>query len=376
MHKVAFFPIGNADCCRVDLEKGPKLLFDYADMRDPADPEDRRIALGDELRRDLEEAGRDAFDVVGFTHLDDDHIHGASEFFSLDHAAKYQGGKRIKIRDLWVPAAAITEEGLEDEARIIRTEARFRLEKGYGVRVFSRPDRLREWLKARNIRLEDRAHLITDAGQLVPGFRKDTEGVEFFIHSPFARRLDDGGIEDRNSDALVLQGWFSCGTVDTKLLLTADAPHEILTEIVQITQRHKNDSRLEWDIYNVPHHCSHLSLGPERGKDVTEPVSDVEWLIEAQGQDRGIVVSTSKVIPKRDDDPQPPHRQAANYYKEATAKRKGQFIVTMEHPSTDRPRPLEITIDTLKATVKRTASGGSAAILTSSAPRAGMRHGR
>lgn len=376
MHKLTFFPIGNADCCRVELERGSKLLFDYADMRDPADPGDRRIPLGDELRRDLRESGRDAFDVVGFTHLDDDHIHSASEFFWLDHAPKYQGGERIKIRDLWVPAAAITEEGLEDEARIIRTEARFRLEKGYGVRVFSRPDRLREWLRLRKLRIEDRAHLITDAGQLVPGFSKGTEGVEFFVHSPFARRLDDGGIEDRNSDALVLQAWFQCGSVGTKLLLTADAPHEVLTEIVQITKRHGNDSRLEWDIYNVPHHCSYLSLGSEKGEDATEPVPEVSWLIETQGQDRGIVVSTSKVIPSGDADPQPPHRQAANYYKNAIAKKRGQFIVTMEHPSEDKPRPLEITIDTLKATVKRTVSGGSAAILTSSAPRAGMRHGR
>jgi hypothetical protein len=56
--------------------------------------------------------------VVAFTHLDKDHIGGASDFFYLEHATKYQDKNRIEIKTLWVPAAAIVEEGTEDEARI------------------------------------------------------------------------------------------------------------------------------------------------------------------------------------------------------------------------------------------------------------------
>lgn len=48
-----------------------------------------------------------------------------SDFFYLEHAKKYQNGDRIKIKELWVPAAMITEEGSEDEARILQSEARF-----------------------------------------------------------------------------------------------------------------------------------------------------------------------------------------------------------------------------------------------------------
>jgi len=32
----------------------------------------------------------------------------------MDHAATYQGDDSIKIRELWVPAAAILEDGLDD----------------------------------------------------------------------------------------------------------------------------------------------------------------------------------------------------------------------------------------------------------------------
>jgi glyoxylase-like metal-dependent hydrolase (beta-lactamase superfamily II) len=147
MHKMTFYPLGNADCCKIDLSNGGKLLFDYANMRDDEDEADLRINLAKALKDDLQDAKRQDFDVVAFTHADDDHIHGFSEFFYLEHAEKYQAEDRVKIKDLWVPAAIITEEGAEDEARILRTEARHRLKKGKGIRVFSRPDRLKDWLK-------------------------------------------------------------------------------------------------------------------------------------------------------------------------------------------------------------------------------------
>jgi hypothetical protein len=55
-------------------------------------------------------------------------------FFYLEHASKYQDADRIKIRELWVPAAAIIEDGCKDEDRIIRAEARHRLRSGKGIR--------------------------------------------------------------------------------------------------------------------------------------------------------------------------------------------------------------------------------------------------
>ncbi len=203
MHKLTFYPLGNADCCKIDLSNDQKLLFDYAHTRDGEDENDTRIDLAKVLREDLEADERDYFDVVAFTHADDDHIRGSSDFFYLEHAKKYQNGGRINIKELWVPAAMITEEGSEDEARILRSEARFRLKQGKGIRVFSRPERLKEWLEKEGLTIEDRKSLITDAGQLVPGFDKSTEGVEFFVHSPFAAHVNDK-LEDRNESSLIL----------------------------------------------------------------------------------------------------------------------------------------------------------------------------
>lgn len=367
MHTLTFFPMGNADCCLMDLACGQKLLFDYANFYNPNDSEDLRIDLASTIQDKLGE--HDYFDVVAFTHADDDHVHGTSEFFYLEHAKKYQGTGRIKINQLWVPAAIIIEKKLEGDARIIQAEAQYRLRKGEGIRVFSRPDKLKEWFSEENIEFADREHLITDAGQILPDFTKLAQGVEFFVHSPFAERVD-GELVDRNDCSLVVQATFQSNDHETNLILSADVTAEILSDMVNVTKYHKNEARLAWDIFKLPHHCSSYSLSEEKGKDITEPIPEVKWLYE-QGTRGGILVSTSKPIPTQDDDNQPPHRQAANYYRQVEKKIKGQFIVTMEHPRPAEPAPLVITIDDSGATVEKKLRIGSVMVTSVRAPRAG-----
>ena len=368
MHSLTFFPLGNADCCRTDLINGMKILFDYANCCDPDDNEDLRINLADALRDDLKEAGRDYYDVVAFTHADSDHICGASDFFYLDHAKKYQDDDRIKINELWVPAAMILESNLDGDAYVLRAEARYRLKKGKGIRVFSRPDRLKDWLESEGIKLEDRIHLITDAGQLVPGFNLSSEGVEFFVHSPFAVR-QDGELIDRNENSLVVQAKFAYEGQDTRVILGGDATYDVWTDIVNITKYHKREDRLKWDAFKVSHHCSYLSLSDEKGEIKTEPVDEVKWLFE-QGEARGIIVSSSKPIPESYEEIQPPHRQAANYYREKASAIDGEFVVTMEHPTKSKPKPLVIKIDDSGAVIKKQIITGAAAVI-SRLPRAG-----
>jgi hypothetical protein len=371
MPKLTFFNLGNADCTRIDLANDDQLLFDYAAMRDANDPSDKRCDLAAELRRDLRARGRQWYRVVGFTHLDRDHICGSSEFFYLEHAQKYQEGPRIKINELWVPAAAITEEGCEEEDRIIRAEARYRLKKGKGIRVFSRPEALKDWLEAEGISFDERKHLITDAGQLVPGFTTLIDGVEFFVHSPFAARQNECELVDRNGNCLVLHATFVVGQQRTKVFLGADAKYESLVEIVNITRFHQREDRLEWDVMKIPHHSSYLSIGPEKGKDKTKPVPETAYLYEDMGLDRAIMISTSCPIPSNDESNQPPHRQAAKYYQDCSATRSGKYRVTMEHPRESRPEPLVVEIDGTKARIVEAFTGGITSVVSRPAHRAG-----
>ena len=306
---------------------------------------------------------------MALTHLDDDHIANSTEFFHLEHAKKYQGEDRKTIAELWVPAAAILETGLTGEAEVWRSEARHRLRKGEGVRVFSKPSKLKDWLESEGLTLAEREHLITDAGRLVPGFDRAVDGVEFFVHSPFAKHAD-GGTVLRNESAIILHATFEVAGRKTRYLMVGDSSWEILEEIVDITRTKGRDERLEWDLYNVPHHCSYLALGPEKGSERTEPVPNVQWLLD-RCQVRGIAVSSSDPIPKEDTN-DPPHRQAAATYRKAIAVNAGgKFVVTMEHPSRDKPKVLEVEIGARGATIKTLGAVGVTSVTSNATPRAG-----
>ena len=373
MHKLTFYPLGNADCCRIDLADGRKVLKDYANMRNADDPDEKRCDLPSLLRQDLRESRKAGFDVLAISHLDDDHFHGMSEFFELRHAKKYRGGDRVPFDEMWVPAAIVTEPDKSDEALLVQKEARHRLREGYGVRVFSRPKRLKDWLKKNGLTLEERRHLITDAGQLVPGY--DAGGVEFFVHSPFATRQDDNEVVQRNDDALVLHVTLTSGHRQSRVFLAADVPHEVLTDIVAVTEARGNGERLEWDINKLSHHCSYKSLGPRGDDGKVVPAANVERLFEDYGRPRSYVVSTSKPIPlpntPEDKDVQPPHRDAADYYKRVARGHGGSFVVTMEHPSETTPRPMTFHLDEYGVTLKKVRSSGAAGVVTVPAPRAG-----
>jgi len=371
MHKLTFFPLGNAETMLIDLENGRKLLVDFADVRDYNNQFDLRCKLSDRLRDDLNTSNRDDYDVVAFSHLDNDHVFKASEFFWFEHASKYQSDDRAKIAELWVPAAAIVETGVDGDAQVIRAEARYRLKNGKGIRVFSAPDTLRDWFDSEGLDLTAyrASGIVVDAGQVIPGFDLSCDGVEFFVHSPFASRTDDGTLIERNRDAMVLQATFQVGAQLTRALITADVTCDELDEIVRMTRLRKRDERLLWDIYDIPHHCSYKSIGPEKGKEQTEPTHNVAWLME-QGHSGAVLVSSSDSTPSQDTD-QPPHRQAAAFYRKIADDLEGEFVVTMEHPKSTGPEPLVIEIGDRGAVRRKLVVPAAVSVVSAPAPRVG-----
>jgi ribonuclease BN (tRNA processing enzyme) len=348
--KITFYPLGNADTALIRLADSRLILVDFANMRNPSDKDDNRCDLPAELRRALADAGKKDFAAVCFTHLDADHVKGMKDFFWLDYLISSQVDGRPKIGELWVPASAITETGVEDDAWSVRQEARYRLKNGSGIKVFSRPEALKAFLEENKLTVEDRKDCIVDAGQAVPGFSVDgSEAAEFFVHCPFAWRTNERGLEDRNQDSIVFQATFRESGEDTYVLFGSDVESETISQIVATTKRHNREARLLWDVLKLFHHCSYKSLDKDnKGEDETVPIPDAKWLIEDQGRDSCIIVSPSKPIPKKgtkeDDDPQPPHRQAAAYYRRVIKEKDGEFRVTMEHPSQHAPKPFSIEI--------------------------------
>ena len=290
----------------------------------------------------------------------------------MEHAEKYQDEDRKKIIEMWVPAAILLETNLKEDAQILRAEARHRLKKKEGIKVFSRPDQMKAWCDAQNdISYDEVKHLFVDAGTLVPGFSKDGEGIEFFVHSPFVSKTKE---INRNDEAIVVQATFN-NNRETKIILGSDISHKVWNDIVEVTKYKENEERLEWDLFNISHHCSYLALSEEKGDSETIPDDKIKWMFEDQGHVASTIISTSNPIPTENTD-QPPHRQAARYYEKVTDKLGGEFKVTMDHPSTKNPKPMVFTIkDDEGAKLVKTLAPPSIMIGSRKPPRAGYGEG-
>lgn len=380
-HQIVFYPVGNGDTSQVVLGQGRRVLFDFCHRKKADNVETPEIDLKKRLKDELDTAGRDYFDVVAFTHADADHIQGSTEFFELQHATKYQGAGRIKIKQLWVPAAIAMESAANDQQSeefvILRQEARYRLLEGKDILIFSKPQELFDWLvpklKERGEAADSRDHLFIDAGRLVPGFDLMTDGAEFFCHSPFIKHFEKGDFI-RNSAALVFNVRLLAGANTFDYLEVGDAHWEDLEDIVRITKFHKNDDRLAWDLINIPHHCSYKSLSDEKGDTETEPKPLVKELLLAGKSDSYIVSCSKPVVDVKQsyDQIQPPHIQARKSYERYLKEVDGRkFLVTMEEPNATKPEPLVFEVTAGGVSWTKMALIGAPAILTSRPSRAG-----
>lgn len=360
--ELVFFPIGNAETCLLSLNNGSKILFDYADMFDGSATDDRY-----DIKKEL--GAIKEFEIVLFSHAHDDHTRGASDFFFLDHAKKYQSDTRAKIKELWVSAAFLLDTDLENnsDAKILREEARYRLKNGYGVKVFANPNNLSDWLKEHEIKYEDVDHLIVHAGQTLE--LPDTlEGeMKVFVHAPFSDESEE--VNDKNDPSIVLQVCLINDKHETNILITGDTPYQVLDKIVDISTENDNEKYLAWDIYDIPHHCSYTGLNDKGEKEVRviTPTENIQWLLTQSGKNAYMVASCVKIT----EETSPPHISAKRAYEKYSAE-DVSFLATMEHTplSGGKPTPIKFLIDSMGVTLRQARM--QEVYLKKSAPRAGM----
>ena len=244
-----------------------------------------------------------------------------------------------------------------------------------GIKVFSKPKRLmdnwlRQALKARGEPESARDHLFVDAGEIVDGFSLATDGIEFFCHSPFIKHCDEGD-DLRNEAALIFNVRLSADGANYNFLQIGDSTWEVLEDIVSITKSHKNEDRLDWNLLNIPHHCSYLALSDEKGEKETVPKPLVKELL-LHGKKDAYLVSSSVPIPDSEDTKQPPHFQAKKAYETYRKEIQGRrIVVTMEEPTTKKPEPITFEVSKGGVSLPK-AITGIPAILGSTPPRAGL----
>ena len=356
---ITFFPLGNAETILLELSNGKNLLFDYADTH-TNDLSDKRINLADELK------DKELFDVVMFSHAHDDHVCGAKDFFEFDHAQKYQGDGRAVVKELWVSSAFILDKELDSEdARVIRQEARHRLKNKNGILVFAEPDELGVWLESNGMSSDDVDGLIIHAGTILDNSLHSLgDEVQFFVHAPFSE--DAEGVTDRNEPSIVMQVRLKNQSRETNILITGDTSHSVLEKIVIRSEDNNNSEYLSWDMYDIPHHCSYLSLSDEKGDKMTTPTDVIIRLLLDYSQPNSVMVASCKPVSENSANDQPPHIEAKKAYEHFSGNKK--FLATMEYPTKQNPKPLRYCIDSFGIQEKLPRS---ASILASPAPRAG-----
>ena len=382
MQSVTFYPVGNGDTSLIETKSGKLILMDFYQRPSPIDPTKPEFDVAAALRAKLAAADRNYLDVVAFTHADLDHINGSTDFFHLVHAKKYQGDGRIFIKDLWVPAAMLLE--IEDdnagseELMVWGREARHRLKNKTGIKVFSHPDELTDLITHLELTIAEVAEFIIDAGTVLNTFTLQHDEVEFFVHSPLMQRCDKSGADIKrvkNSTALVFNVRFNAEGQIYDYLAIGDATASVLDDIVTITQLKNRPDRLQWDLLNIPHHCSYLALADIGCKSThtTEPTAKVKELLNMGKKGSYMICSSEAFNSGKTAEAaiHPAHIQARRTYEAyLTAVEGRQFIVTGENGDTNRPAPVVVQIQKSGLSVKAVSETASVAVMTAaSTPR-------
>lgn len=377
-HTIKFYPVENADCTLIKLGNGMTVIVD-CQLFNNLNNEDGNQVRYDVKKDLLKELAKDSngypyVDLFVSTHPHDDHCKGFDGNFYHGNPDDYDLKKNeneIIIGELWVTPRGIGNE-LADSAETIRQEAKRRRKLYDEDATFT--GNYGNFLRI--IGYNKQANFDTRYG-FVPGTLvtsvngRDFVWLEMFIHAPFKEDVDKSKEEDdKNATSIVVQYSFKAQMKDNstaivcKLLMGGDAEHEIWQHIID---NNVDDSRLEWNLFMTPHHCSWTFFNDSNNKGEVMPSAEI-ILSKQLNNNSYIIASSVKIL---DDDNNPPCYQAKTEYKNRL-KNKDNFLNTaVDNTEGAIPQPIVFKIDNHgKRKVQSISSSGSS-VISRPAPRAG-----
>jgi hypothetical protein len=337
-----FWPVGTGDSSTVVVNEEIVIQVDLHDLAKADDDDTHEVPIVDLLVDALPKGkdGRPYLAVFVLTHADKDHCSGFKEL--LD---------RVTIGELWATPRLWREFDDPDAPELCKDAMAFQeesvrrveatLKAGADGKDPASGDRIlvvgydTDHDKHAYSELPDR-YLATPGDTITELDGEDFAGrFEAFIHAPFK----DDCAEARNETSLSMQvALTEDGGRDGKMLLFGDLAHDTIMKIFTYSEANKREEYLEWDLLLAPHHCSKkVMYVREDGRDVRK--DDVLQAFERHARDGAVIVSSSCPIPPKDvEGNNPPHRKAADRYREIIDS--GNFLCTMEWPTKDAPSPV------------------------------------
>lgn len=336
VHILKFYPVNNADCTLIKLSNGKTVIID-SQIIDAYDKDGNLVSFdikGDLLKELSKDSNGHPFvDLFINTHPHSDHCIGFGEHFYQGSPEDYndENNETIIVGELWVTNRLLGND-IDESAVPIRREA-----------------------KRRRGLYDDDADYVGSYGNFlrIVGFDEDKEYdarygyvpgtlvnkvngkllklLEIFIHAPFKDDIEDCKNEDdKNATSIVAQFGFKFeenGDIKKRVLLGGDAEHLIWKHIVE---RNKKDDRLDWNVFQAPHHCSWTFFNDSSNKEEIQPTSND--ILNHQIGESAYIVSSSKEI--LDDQNNPPCYEAKKEYKKRL-KTKANFLNTATYKKVD-----------------------------------------
>jgi beta-lactamase superfamily II metal-dependent hydrolase len=374
---VVFWPVGTGDSSTVVVTDEVLIQVDLNDRAKADDDDTPEVPVVDLLVEALPtgSVGRPFLAAFVLTHADEDHCSGFADLLG-----------KATIGELWATPRMWREYlkdgkdvGLCKDAKAFHKEVKRRVEAVKKAVAASNEIALGDRVLVVGYDTDEHKHAYHDLPEeylLKPGISvTKINGVdhagrfEAFIHAPFK----DDCAAARNETSLSLQVTLTeDGGQDGKVLLFGDLAYETIMKIFNYSEYYGREQYLEWNLLLAPHHCSKYVMHVrEDGQDFLK--TDILEAFERHARDGSVVVASSKPIPPADvDGANPPHKMAAERYKDYTDR----FICTMEWPSVENPSPVVLGVDASGAQIVEDEVVELSARSAAVAKAAGRRRGR
>lgn len=372
---ISFFPVGNGDMTLIQTDTGNNILID-CNIRQGDEYPDVTEQLRNKLSKDS--SGRLYVDLFVWSHPDQDHCRGIKDKFHLGKVDDWKEDKDlIFINEIWsspmVYNRASTNHALSEDAKALNKEVKRR------VKVY-KDDSSANKGDLVLILGEDDKGKTDDIQDIVLQLDSETSYINNKMDSSFTAKLlgpspksdidEDEGKLGKNHSSAIISYTLSAGDNSATFLSGGDAEVVCWEALLKRMKDNKTESDLEYDVLQVPHHCSwhsisHDSLSKAKENDTEAKVSDdaIESLGKANAS--AFIVSSSETI--KDDDNDPPAYNAKQEYVKILNKVQGSFKCVADHKKNKKNVPLEIEISSDGIKTKSIASFASSSNATQSA---------
>lgn len=312
--KIVFYPVGNGNMTFIKLnDKNSTTILVDMNLRKNSHKEkeedfyDALNHLKKELKKDKD--GRYHLDAFILTHADDDHILGLRENFYLgdpdNYSVKNKEDELIIINEIWSSCRfwnrKTDDHILGDDARAFNTEMKRRVKLFEDNKTIQSEGNRAIIIGSDNDKTEKVKEIVYELESDIKKVNnRNIDKLNIIPLGPLEQQEDESDDEykdGKNRFSVILQVTIKEGSEENKILLTGDAE----VEVWEWNEQKYAKEVLEYDILQVPHHCSWYSLSHDdsKEKDAKVSIDAKKALSYAKDKKTSIMVASSKPLKEK-----------------------------------------------------------------------------